>query len=351
MSISISNLSLFFNDQCILDNLNLTVQPGEFLSLLGESGSGKTTLLKSIAGLLDFQSGRIHLNGQDITDLEPNKRPISYVFQDLRLFPHLTVYENIAFPLKMHKIDKKEADQRIFQLLDDVQMTGFGDRHISELSGGQQQRIALARALAIEPELLLLDEPFSGLDESLRKEMGQLIKRLHEEKELTIIMVTHDKREAIELSSRMALLYSSSIHQIGSAFEMIYRPDSRYTSQFFGEENLVEGELKDQVFYYADQVLPIDQQLLPDGPYLLMVRPIHVTVMEEGGPAEYQNVFSAEIKEVIFKPDYIAIEADHPDFYEPWSVHTKNHEFLKNKKGDELLLAFNPEYIWLLERE
>ena len=186
MSLSISNLSLSFNDQYVLDNLNLTVQPGEFLSLLGESGSGKTTLLKSIAGLLDFQSGRIYLNGQDITDLEPNKRPISYVFQDLRLFPHLTVYENIAFPLKMHKVNKKEADQRIFQLLDDVQMTGFGDRHISELSGGQQQRIALARALAIEPQLLLLDEPFSGLDETLRKEMGQLIKKLHEDAKLPV---------------------------------------------------------------------------------------------------------------------------------------------------------------------
>lgn len=351
MSLSISNLSLSFNDQYVLDNLNLTVQPGEFLSLLGESGSGKTTLLKSIAGLLDFQSGRIYLNGQDITDLEPNKRPISYVFQDLRLFPHLTVYENIAFPLKMHKVNKKEADQRIFQLLDDVQMTGFGDRHISELSGGQQQRIALARALAIEPQLLLLDEPFSGLDETLRKEMGQLIKKLHEEKELTIIMVTHDKREAIELSNRMALLYGNNIHQIGSAFEMIYRPESYYTSQFFGEENLIEGELKDQVFYYADQALSIDQQHLPDGSYLLMVRPIHVRVREEESPAEYKNVFSAEIKEVTFKPDYIEIEADHPDFYEPWSVHTKNHDFLKKKKEDELLLTFNPEYIWLLERE
>lgn len=350
MTVSINNLSLSFDDQPILDNLNLTIQSGEFLSLLGESGSGKTTLLKSIAGLLDFQSGHIQLNGQDITDLEPNKRPISYVFQDLRLFPHLTVYENIAFPLKMHKVNKTEADQRIYQLLDDVQMTGFGDRHISELSGGQQQRIALARALAIEPQLLLLDEPFSGLDESLRKEMGQLIKKLHEEKELTIIMVTHDKREAIELSSRMALLYKNGIHQIGSAFEMIYQPKSRYSSQFFGGENLIQGELRNQVFYYADQALSIDKQSLPDGDYLLMVRPIHVSIIENK-EKEKLTVFSAQIKEIIFKTDYIEIEADHPDFYGSWHVHTKNHGFLEKEKDESILLTFGPEYIWLLERK
>ncbi|MDO5457264.1 MAG: heme ABC exporter ATP-binding protein CcmA [Atopococcus tabaci] len=350
MSLSITNLSLSFDHECVLENLSLKIQSGEFLSLLGESGSGKTTLLKSIAGLLDFQSGHIQLNDQDITHWEPNKRPISYVFQDLRLFPHLTVYENIAFPLKMHKVNKTEADRRIFQLLDDVQMTGFENRHISELSGGQQQRIALARALAIDPQLLLLDEPFSGLDESLRKEMGQLIKKLHEEKELTIIMVTHDKREAIELSSRMALLYNNGIHQIGSAFEMIYQPESRYTSQFFGGENLISGELRNQVFYYADQELAIGEQNLPDGDYLLMVRPIHVSISDDKKKEEVP-VFTAQIKEVLFKTDYIEIEADHPDFYEPWSVHTRNHDFLEKEKNEIILITFNPEYIWLLERK
>ncbi len=223
MDLQIKNLSVKLQGNDILKNIDLTVKDGEFLSLLGPSGCGKTTLLKSIAGLLEVAEGDIVIGGMSILDVAPEKRGTIIVFQDLRLFPHMTVEKNISFPMELastkKKMQKAERDARVNELLKMVQMEGYGSRKISQLSGGQQQRIALARALAADPKILLLDEPFSGLDEELREEMGQLVSELQKELKLTTIMVTHDKNEAVKLSDRIVRMKDGVITDIGSAEE------------------------------------------------------------------------------------------------------------------------------------
>lgn len=206
MSLKIENLSIKLQKEEILHDVSLEIKEGEFVSLLGASGCGKTTLLKSIAGLLETEDGSISIDGQKMDHVAPEKRGTVIVFQDLRLFPHMTVEKNISFALQLKKVPKKEQKKRVEKLLEDVQLSGYGDRRMKEMSGGQLQRVALARALAAEPKVLLLDEPFSGLDEKLRMEMGALVKRLHQEWKLTTILVTHDKREALQMSDRIALM-------------------------------------------------------------------------------------------------------------------------------------------------
>ena len=206
MKLNLENLQVKIGGEAILNNINLQVAQGEFLSLQGPSGCGKSTLLKSIAGILPLEQGRIFLDGQDITKLPIHKRGTVIVFQDMRLFPNMTVEENIAFPLKMQGVPKGERLSAARELLEKVQLGGYGKRRIHQLSGGQQQRVALARALAAKPKLLLLDEPFSALDEELRQEMRELVLRLHKEFGMTTIMVTHDSKEAVSMADRIVTM-------------------------------------------------------------------------------------------------------------------------------------------------
>ena len=196
MKLNIDHLSAGYDTGAVLRDLSLEVEEGEFLSLLGPSGCGKTTLMKTIAGILPAMEGRIFLDGRDITALPIHRRGTVIVFQDMRLFPHKTVLENVAFPLKMQGVTKKERLATAAQLLEKVQMGAFAQRKPAELSGGQQQRVALARALAAKPKLLLLDEPFSALDENLREEMRALVLELRREFDMTVILVTHDPADA-----------------------------------------------------------------------------------------------------------------------------------------------------------
>ena len=211
MGLSIDKLEVKLQKDEILHEISLEIKEGEFISLLGPSGCGKTTLLKSIAGLLEISSGEMWLNGESITETPPEKRGTVIVFQDLRLFPHMTVEKNITFPMELKKVPKDVQKATVKKLLEAVQLPGFENRKIRQMSGGQMQRVALARALAANPKVLLLDEPFSGLDEELRVEMAALVKRLHEEWKITTILVTHDRREALQLSDRIALMGEGKI--------------------------------------------------------------------------------------------------------------------------------------------
>lgn len=248
MSLTISNLNVKLQKKNILQDINMKIEDGEFVSLLGPSGCGKSTLLKSIAGLLEVQTGDVVVDGNSVNDLLPEKRGTVIVFQDLRLFPHMTVEKNIAFSMELKKIPKAIQKERVKQLLKEVQLEGFEKRKIKEMSGGQLQRVALARALAAEPRVLLLDEPFSGLDANLRTEMASLVKRLHQTHSITTILVTHDKQEALKLSDRIALMRDGKILQYDVPHGMLYRPGNQQVMEYFGKWECIAGIIKNGRF-------------------------------------------------------------------------------------------------------
>ena len=279
MKLNIENLSAGYDSGTVLKNLSLSVREGEFLSLLGPSGCGKTTLMKTIAGILPASSGKIRLDSQDITDLPIRKRGTVVVFQDMRLFPNMTVAENVAFPLKMQGIPKKDRLKAAEELLGKVQMAPFAARKPAALSGGQQQRIALARALAAKPKLLLLDEPFSALDENLREEMRALVLSLAKEFSMTVILVTHDRSEALSMSDRVALLFDGELAQIGTPRAVYERPASRRVADYFGGGVYISGTVKNGVFSGGGITCPADKA---DGQYTLMRRAEHLRLGEGG---------------------------------------------------------------------
>lgn len=211
MSVCINNLTVIMQKEIILDNIDLEIEDGEFLALIGPSGGGKSTLLKSIAGLQEIASGTILIDGKDMTQMPPEKRGAVIVFQDLRLFPHMTVARNVGFALEVKGLSKSEREKSVAKLLAEVQLSGLEKRRVREISGGQAQRVALARALAAEPKVLLLDEPFSSLDENLRKEMGDLVRRLHDNHGFSTIMVTHDQAEALALGDRVSIMHTGHL--------------------------------------------------------------------------------------------------------------------------------------------
>ncbi len=235
MKLKIQQLQVELGDEEILHNIDLEVENGEFLSLLGPSGCGKSTLLKAIAGIVPPKSGRIFLGDQDVTETPIHQRGAVIVFQDMRLFPHLTAVDNVAFPLKMQGVPKGERRKIAEELLEKVQLPGLGKRRTFQLSGGQQQRVALARSLAAKPKLLLLDEPFSALDENLRQEMRELVLQLHREFTMTTILVTHDRQEALELSDRVAVMFCGKIVQCDRPSVIYEQPVNEQVANYFGK--------------------------------------------------------------------------------------------------------------------
>jgi len=224
MSLQVEKLNVILGREAILHDVDLSVGSGEFISLLGPSGCGKTTLLKSIAGLLEPSSGHIYIQSELVDLVVPEKRGAVIVFQDLRLFPHMTVEKNIGFAMEIQKIPKDICRQVVGELLEEVNLAGYEKKKVREMSGGQLQRVALARALAARPRVLLLDEPFSGLDETLRQKMGELVRQLHHKHHLTTILVTHDKQEALRLSDRIAVMAGGRIRQYDHA-RMVFSAD------------------------------------------------------------------------------------------------------------------------------
>lgn len=280
--LKIENLNVYLEGSPIVKVCSLEIKKGEIFSLLGVSGCGKSTLIKAVLGLIPSSSGKVFLNGRDLTALPPEKRDCTVVFQDLRLFPHLTVGENIAFPLHFQKKNKTEERKIVEELLSLVSLEGFSKRTIESLSGGQKQRVAIARALAQNAELLLLDEPFSSLDPNLRKEMGELLLHLREKRGLSVLLVTHDHEEALRLSDRIALMKEGEILQCGRGEELFYAPKTVYAAKFMGEANFLpgrveRGEFKMPFFPILNNDHSCTAQSLvakdkPDGEYSLFLR-------------------------------------------------------------------------------
>lgn len=335
MSLTIKNLRVTLQKKEILHGITLDIKEGEFISLLGESGCGKTTLLKCIAGFLEVKQGNIHIQGKSVMNVPPEKRGTVIVFQDLRLFPHMTVEKNIMFPMELQKIPKKVQKETVKKLLENVQLEGFEKRKMREISGGQMQRVAIARALAANPKVLLLDEAFSGLDENLRAEMRSLVKRLHEEWKITTILVTHDKREALQISDRIALMSEGKILQYAPPKEIFCYPSSKNVAEYFGDVNYISGTVENGRFISDLFERDID---LPNGEYEAMIRPSSVSITKNGNYQVADCTFMGEIQE-------ISIQA---------GKHMLKSQIMngESEKGDMVGIVFNQEEIsWFKKGE
>ncbi len=287
-----------------LDRIDLAILPGEFFSLLGPSGSGKTTTLRLIAGFEAPDAGRVYIDGADVTEAHPYHRNVNTVFQSYALFPHMTVAQNVAYPLKMKRIERSEIGRKVSDVLALVSMTGYGARLPHQLSGGQRQRIALARALVARPKVVLLDEPLGALDLKLRQQMQIVLKELQREVDVTFIYVTHDQGEALSMSDRLAVMNEGRIEQLGSPEEIYYLPDTRFVAGFIGRSNLIDCQIeRDEggraVARHGDIRLVLAGQHAPGGA-TLAIRWEVVRLGSAALPAAGENRMSAVVKHAIF---------------------------------------------------
>jgi len=267
--LSCENLELELEKKKILRDISLEVRSGEILALLGESGCGKSSLLKAMLGLYSLSKGKIFFQGKEIQNLPSHKRGISVVFQDLRLFPHLNVGENVGFSLELQKVPKSERKKRVEELLKLVQLEGYSERRIDSLSGGQMQRVAIARALAMNENILFLDEPFSALDPNLRREMGDFLLELQKKENLTVVLVTHDQEEALRLAHRIALMKDGEILQVDEGEKLYYSPVNEYVAKFMGKGNSILGRVENGVFSCPYFSFPVEKE---EGDYTFFFR-------------------------------------------------------------------------------
>ncbi|MHA3683031.1 ABC transporter ATP-binding protein [Leucobacter sp. HY1910] len=279
-AIRVSDVRKTYGNLTVLDGVSLDINAGEFITLLGASGSGKSTLLNIVSGFTRADGGRLEVDGEDITRKPPHRRGLGMVFQHYALFPHMNVWENVAFGLRRQRRPKDEVKRRVDDVLSMIQMSHLADRKPDQLSGGQQQRVALARGIVFEPRVLLMDEPLGALDKLLREEMQLEIRRIHQELGITFIFVTHDQHEALTMSDRIALLKHGRIEQLGTPKELYDSPQTRYVAEFIGESNLFKGRPAGSGFEEENG----HRFDLPAGAGdLLMVRPEHVRVAYESG--------------------------------------------------------------------
>ncbi len=240
--LEIVNMTKLYPNGDGVKNVNISVSEGELVTLLGPSGCGKTTILRTIGGFIDLNEGDILINGKSIIALPPEKRPTAMVFQSYNLWPHMTVYDNMEFGLKLRKVPRAERRERIMQMLELIKMPGTEKKYPGQMSGGQQQRIAIARSLLLRPEVLLLDEPFSALDAKIRQQMREELRKIQTDLNITVVFVTHDQEEAMALSDRVIVMNKGTIEQVGSPSEIYDRPTSRYVADFIGEMNFLKLE-------------------------------------------------------------------------------------------------------------
>jgi ABC-type Fe3+/spermidine/putrescine transport system ATPase subunit len=300
--VSINNLRKTYDDVVAVEDISIDIDEGEFVSILGPSGSGKTTMLKSIAGFVEPDSGRISVAGNEIIGLPPEDRNMGLVFQRLALFPHMSVFDNVAFGLRHREnLSKDEIETRVEEVLELVSLPGYEDRSIGNLSGGEQQRVALARVLVLEPDLLLYDEPLSDLDRQLREEMRREIKALHDRLEITSIYVTHNQREALTLSDRVLVLHEGEKVRCASPSELYADPQSEFVANFVGDSNFISGTVARQngtaTFEHDRFSCPLDDAPADaDGPQVLYIRPEDVKL---GGTATDGQSYSGTVRSTV----------------------------------------------------
>lgn len=339
--IELKNITKQYEDNIVLKDLNLDIKKNEFLTLLGPSGCGKTTTLKIIAGFEFADDGKVLFEGKDLNEIPPYERPVNTVFQKYALFPHMNVYENIAFGLKIKKVSKNEIDKKVSEMLKLVALEGFEKRAIDSLSGGQQQRVAIARALVNEPKVLLLDEPLGALDLKLRKEMQSELKRIQQRLGITFIFVTHDQEEALTMSDTIVVMNKGVIQQMGSPEDIYNEPANAFVADFIGESNIVNGTmLEDLKVEFCDHVFTcVDKGFNTNEAVDVVIRPedIEITSPENG-------MITGKVNSVKFKGVHYEIEV--LEHEHKWIVHNiKNAEI-----GAMVGLNISPESIHIMRK-
>ncbi|MGX8009306.1 ABC transporter ATP-binding protein [Mesorhizobium sp. ORM8.1] len=303
LPIGISGIEKRFGGVSVLRDLSLDVAAGEFLTLLGPSGSGKTTLLMILAGFVRANAGSIKVGGEEIIAMPPHKRNIGMVFQNYALFPHMNVFHNIAFPLKQRRVPATQTAERVERVLDLVRLKGLGERRVDQLSGGQRQRVALARAIVFEPRIVLMDEPLSALDKGLREHMQIELRNLHRRLGMTTVYVTHDQREAITMSDRIAVMNAGCIEQIGRPEVLYASPGTRFVAGFIGDSNFIPVECRNGSVWYEDRKLRMTAAAPSSGRQLMVVRPEKLRLVAEGAETTEINVIPATVGDVIYQGD------------------------------------------------
>ena len=339
--IKLQNISKKFEDDVILDNINLSIKDKEFMTFLGPSGCGKTTTLRIIAGFLESDSGQVLFEGKDINNLPPHKRQVNTIFQRYALFPHLNVYDNIAFGLRIKKMKEKDISKKVHEMLELVNLRGFQKRNIASLSGGQQQRVAIARALAVEPRVLLLDEPLGALDLKLRKDMQVELKSIQKRMGITFIYVTHDQQEALSMSDTVVVMNGGKIQQIGTPIDIYNEPKNAFVADFIGESNILDGimlhdfkaKFSGAVFQCLDKGFAVNESVD------IVVRPEDVDVV----PVE-EGTISGVITSNTFKGVHFEMIVDIDNF--KWMIQTTDYYPVGTRIG----IQIEPDAIHVMKK-
>ncbi|MBE6782604.1 MAG: ABC transporter ATP-binding protein [Ruminococcaceae bacterium] len=339
--IDLKNIDVSFGENKILDNISLYIRDKEFITLLGPSGCGKTTTLRVIAGFTQPDCGDVIFNGKRINDLPPYKRQVNTIFQKYALFPHLNVFENIAFGLRLKKKSEKEIKERVAEMLELVNLKGFSKRNIDSLSGGQQQRVAIARALANDPKVLLLDEPLAALDLKLRKDMQVELKNIQQKLGITFIFVTHDQEEALSMSDTVVVMDNGVIQQIGTPQDIYNEPKNAFVADFIGESNILDGVMKEdfRARFSGHTFQCLDKGFGTGEAVDVVIRPedIVVTAPEKG-------MISGTVTSVTFKGVHYEIIVDIRGF--KWMIQSIHEQ----KVGDEIGLVIEPDSIHIMKK-
>ena len=339
--IRLVNCQMAFDDEIVLDSINLYINDKEFLTLLGPSGCGKTTTLRLIGGFLKPTSGDVLFDGERINDVPPHRRKVNTVFQKYALFPHLDVYDNIAFGLRIAKLPEDEIDRRVTEMLGIVSLKGFEDRKISSLSGGQQQRVAIARALVNRPKVLLLDEPLGALDLRLRKDMQNELKRIQQAMGITFIYVTHDQEEALSMSDTIVVMDKGKIQQIGRPEDIYNEPKSAFVADFIGESNILDGIMRADrlVEFFGRRFECVDSGFEKDEPVDVVIRPEDIDIVSpESGR------LCGTVTSVTFKGVHYDTIVDFKGF--KWLIQTTDF----CPVGSGIGIKLNPEDIHIMKK-